>query len=588
MRRSLPIAALLLVALVAPAADAAGQLPTCKTLARAPLAAPGAPHLEQTQEVWDRVYGVVAELTGRSATLKVLAKGDGFSPNAQICKEATGPSVYVTHALLEQIFETRRYPIDFLAYIFGHELGHRVADFDASGRIIRPVKPDREPRADARGAFFAAAAGYSTRTIACDDCMDDFLAAEGVKAEQRAVRKEALRKVLREFDAYEGLYEAALALTLIDFDEAAKALVTWADAFMKERSVPVPELQVLHALILMSAAADSAPWLNTVTFPASAHHHLRCAPVFPAHSSLWEEARPDAASRSSGDTQRAREDLEKASKLLRSAGLAGASELAVTTGQACVAFYLGDAKAARRQLKRARRAAKQSPEPVQQVLASNEALVAWLEHLTQHPVPDAADAAATRAWSRALGKAKKGLAPSPQLAALLDALGSGHPGALGESTPAPASTGCKASSASLAPVAPVHPKRPPAGGCPCGWSEISHLPAASSAHRGVTTCVPQGWAFGQRYVDVDLPDLQLSLLVADRLDPSAQALATWERSCGDLQHRGAAEDGQTAYAACNDDERGRGSVLFTHPADSCRVGRVVSVELDPGDPSSSP
>ena len=45
---------------------------------------------------------------------------------------------------------------------------------------------------------------------------------------------------------------------------------------------------MLALTILMDVAAES-PWTNLVAVPNAPNNHLRCVPVFPQHTALWDE-----------------------------------------------------------------------------------------------------------------------------------------------------------------------------------------------------------------------------------------------------------------------------------------------------------
>ena len=125
-------------------------------------------------------------------------------------------------------------PRAFLAFVFAHELSHRVNDYEVSGLRLRaladvPAQGDlAEPLADLRAAFFTNAAGYSTRGLERSETLDCFLASvQGYSNSERECRKRYLKKAVENFDRYEEIYQVGVAMAMADETEAGRRLLTW-------------------------------------------------------------------------------------------------------------------------------------------------------------------------------------------------------------------------------------------------------------------------------------------------------------------------------------------------------------------------
>ena len=317
------LAWLALATLHAPQAQA-----NCKEFMGAERADIKGPKVREVVRVWQRVHGPFEALSGRTTALAVLSKEashageDGapvapFKPTAHICPGAP-PTVFVTWPMVELVFDegaARGYPEAFLAFVLGHELGHRVNDLDTEGSLLG--SSDRasqgtgygiEEMADKRAAFLAATAGYSMRGLAKEEVVATFLTTEiGLRSWRVENRQMMLMGTLRTFDAYEHLYELGVAMTMSGERELALRLLARADELIAGESVPLPEIKALRAIALMNAAAAHAPWRDPIA--ALPTPELRCAPVFPTHTALWEE--PSAGALRGGP------DLEGAQELAR-------------------------------------------------------------------------------------------------------------------------------------------------------------------------------------------------------------------------------------------------------------------------------
>jgi tetratricopeptide (TPR) repeat protein len=546
------------------------------------------PLVRTAMHVWHDVYGGVFAATGRQTEVQILGpaarltNGNPFPPNAFICQTTAVPRLFMTYSLLELIRDQNLYDDAFLALVVGHELGHRVNDFDMAGKITsHGGAKDVESRADARGAYFAAQAGYGTRRLACDDVMDLFLNVEaGVRASARVGRKAALDQTLRNMDVYESLYEAASALLFWDLANA-KQVLRWTRLHMESQVQAVAEFYVLEALALIMDAAETAPWQRQITIPNLAQAHLRCTPIYPSHSGLWDQTLADEAAGTKVATRSAA--LEDARKHLNTALSMGTHEVPAYSALACLELYLGRYDEADTALKRASAALSAAPPaPVKSAIASNAALIAWGRHLAANPVPT--DAAGQKAWAKTLRTKGKTFKPSDQLNGLLVRL-KRFP-VVAAAKPAVASPEfCPNGAPSIdatsgrATMVPL-PAVPRSGGCPCGWSELHRLtdPVANDATAGVLTCVPAGWAAGLRYVDIKLPRtprVRVRMVMDDAPRGALESLETWQRGCEMLVRRGVSEQGEWVYAGLCPDLAAPNAVVSADA--SCRVKRAVSL-----------
>ena len=576
-----------------------------------PEAPPEDPLSALATGVWSHVYGVYFAATGRSTEFHVLgpeaklADGKPFPPHAFICSAppvagSTAPGVpqlFVTWPLVELADRGKLYDVDFLALVIGHELGHRSGDFDWEGRLTtKQGSTAIEARADLRGAFFAAAGGYSMRRVACDAALDLFLNVEaGVSASARTERKAKLAEALEAFDVYESLYDAASAWVFWDSIDAQK-LLAWVDEHLTKQAIPIPEFKILLAQALITNSVDDGPW-SSHPRPANVLPSAPCIPIFAEHTAFWDQVF-EPVTPGDGPPRDAATRLLRAAKLLAEAEAEGASALVTAGSLACVHAYLGDTKAAKRQLDRAAGLVPASaPVALKHALAANRTFIAWLDWLGQNPVPRESEKPTDQQKIEEHAKRVKWAALLPGAAPTFTANGSitawfaqlrGFP----DRAPAAASGGeagapkCEKTKAvgGMARLPPM-PPIPRAGGCPCGWTELHFLPdhgEKAPAGSGVRTCVPAGWAVGMRYVELGLvfwypaglsmETFSRRLMSIDRPDGPIANLQTWRDRCGQLVFRSVSERGVRLYAgSCP--ALGASAVVIA--ADQCRVVRAT-------------
>jgi hypothetical protein len=549
--------------------DAKGQKAPgiCGQFERAPRADPADPSVVRALAVWQRVRGPFTALTGRDTGINVLArearydaagKKTEFPPAAYICPGGP-PIVYVPYTLLERVYEKQSYGENFLAFVFGHELGHRMNDITIDGCQLaafqRPGKGRAEEElADARGAFFAAVGGFSTRSLARDDHVSHFLKAEfdvGRRGAQK--RRDALLGALHHFDAYENLYEISMSLLFGGEVETAARLLSWADELIAGHGVPLPELKVIRALALTMSVAPRAPAFRPAGFQADIAQ-MRCKPVFPAHTGLWEK--PDRRRVRRG-AEKPEAILQRAKRLLDDAAALGANDLVVASGLACIAIYSGDIPTAIRHLKSAKRLAGRANSEVHQALAANEALANFVAFLNDNPLPDTRDKSAGRSFGKKLKRLKKRMKANPEVSELIRRFAS-YPKIL--ALPKASRPSCGGGEAGFV------LGRPPAmptdvGQCPTGWTLAHSVPtadagASSGTTSGVTTCESTSTP-GVTLSRIRLPgsmsptldEVEMTVRTVRRLPAAARDMKRWQCGCTSLESKGVSDLGDGAVMA---------------------------------------
>jgi len=607
MRLAPPLAVLGLLA--APPAFAHGDEPHCDDGKRAPAAricgqfeaatklAPNDPHAQKVVAVWRRIAPPVEALTGRQTALSVLApdalmaNGQPFPPSAYICPGAP-PTVYVPHSLVERVYgEGAAYTEDFLGFVLGHELGHRINDFTPDGCQLgafeRPGRGVQEEQlADFRGAFFAAIGGFSTRGLARDRTVSAFLAEEfKVREHVQQERHGALLSALEHFDAYEGLYSTGVALTFAGEHAPALRLLAWADELVEGRGVPLPELKVVRALALMMSAAEHAPWQEAVEGLTVGLSHLRCQAIFPSHTALHEEPAVGRLRGPGEDRDRARRALELARRLLERASELGADRLITESGRACLAFYLGEHGEARRwQARAARRVSARSPASVRAAVAANEALLAFGSFVSEHPPPPPAEAAAATAWATRLVAGRDAYRPHPELHGAVELLAS-YPTPVRQRRAAAALLTCGGGPPKVSlPEVTFTPAG--VGQCPASWAVAWSVPSPATVERsgtgmGITACERPD---GVRAVhvklagalDPPLPATDASVITHDALPAGLRTLDAWACGCDAVQLQGTTDTGERTFMAACPDLAVPLGVLFVGADDGVR--RMVVVD----------
>ncbi len=530
---------------------------------------------DKAMAIWKRVESPFHALTGRDTTLVVLSPeariGEGSQqepvpPAAYICP-GTPPTVYVPSTLLALIdnADTKKYPDDFLAFVLGHELGHRMNDLTSDGCELaafqRPGQGvNEESLADARSAFFITTTGFSANRIARDDMVSRFLEAEyALGRTQTKGRRDSLLGALTRFDDYEALYQAGLAIAMTGELEAADRMLSWADELVESHGILLPELRVVRAITRIERASKIAPWLAAFDLPVSIDR-LHCTPLHPGHSGLWQE--PDQRVR--GEMARGRKLLEEALVLLDEAEARGATPFTVATARACAQVYftvataracaqvyLADAAASAREQERAERLLPGSASAtVKSVLAANRALVSFVGYARAHKTPAVDDNTALGTWADGLAAAVGDQVPA-SLQAVIAAVRDPSARRPAPTSDAPACSGGKKVSTSL----PALPAATAQGACPTGFS-LAHVLRPKddkAASQGLTVC---SGANDSQLLAVHLPATatpkQRALdrtILAMRPPAELRELAAWACSCAELERQGVSDRGEVVYFA---------------------------------------
>lgn len=557
----------------------------CTVAASAKRASADHPHVKRTLEIWSKVQAPFAAMTGRQTGLVILdesaksapeVEAPPFKPAGVTCPGAP-PVVYVTWPLIELVYGKKQYPEDFLAFVLGHELGHRINDLTVGGSIAgdderRPGSGEHmEALADKRAAFFTSLAGFSTSKLASADIVTQFLEAE-YRTIPRAIlaqRKTALESTLKSFEAYEQLYEAGVALAFLQEKEAAERLLALADELIEDKTIPLPELKVLRAYVLMNNAAPAAPWVTERASLLPGIESLRCLPIFAAHTALAEDARAGALRGSQDLDERkeaAKRRLKLAGKLLDQAEEYQGSGFVLHHARACLRHYLGEPEGALKELKQAQALmVKETPKAVKEASKHNQALMELGAYLAKNePVPRSQGAGA-KAWGKKMLKQAKRLKGADAKLVQTMARWKKYPEIAPEAQPSPAPSCAEAAKAPAALSLPETTEHV-LGACPAGWTLAHTLPAnpatasAQKTQLGITTCTKRG-ADGaqQRFVRVRLPgamapalpNVHLTMMFEAAPVPQRHTQQAW--TCGGIsaQRQGVADDGQTLILSVN-------------------------------------
>ena len=540
----------------------------CGRLAKLPQAPPKQAGVSETVAMWKRINGPFTAVSGRHTELAIVepGKGDPLSGTAYLCPGSPA-IVYLSYGLVRRIFQDKTLPPDFLAFVLGHELGHRLHDFqiDGTSKLRAFARPGKgvadEEVADKQAALLAAGAGYSMHLLAKKDTVSAFLRSEA-KLRPQAVesRKKSLLTTLETFDSYEELYQTALHLAISGYRTEALRLLNWSGEAIRGDGVPLPELNLVHAFLLLWEAASSAPWLEDAKLPAGAST-LRCIPAFPAATAFREPADESAAKRSLsyGDS---RASLLRAKALLDEAERLGAHPWPLATGRGCVAFYLGETSEAERAWKQARAIKETSHDSTwNHTLEENEVLTALQRFVRDNPVPDRNS---LKTWKKRLTKNKGTFRKSKDVSRFVQALLRGESGEdLHEEEVR--KKGCSSAMQVSGEDRQRFriPKVPAAlGRCPEGWSLKTTAPLKEKdSVAGLTVCVNKISGPTMLLRKLFLPattepsERETRLLMVEQGGLSASLMRedTWRCGCDTFERKGLSMEGDTAFRAhCSD------------------------------------
>ena len=428
-------------------------------------------------EVWDRVHDPFYALTGMQTAVNIVDDNAVTLRPAMICSGAT-PTVYISRRFVTEVLSGKsEYPESFLAFVIGHELGHRLNDLDCDGK--KRSFATSETLADKRAVFFASVAGYSVSELAGSDYVDRYLATEtDASVSSRKERAHILHDTLKQYPLYEGLYQNALTLTLAGkFPQAADRLLRIADERMFEDAIPMPELGVLRAIVMMEDARPHAPWLEKMQEFSADASNLRCAPVLAGRTMLEHDIARNAKLMGSGPSSSAQQkkraiaQLREASRLLDDAEREGISPFITENLRACVDYYSGKPRDALGHLETARsHAPKDESKELSQTTRANETLLGFYDYLKDNPVPEYAGKETER-WVEGF-RAKYPKNTHAQLDAILERM---------VTSEASTSPTAKAPSPTAKPVFPevTFPTSPPisSGQCLEGMSFVGSVPS---------------------------------------------------------------------------------------------------------------
>lgn len=445
-----------------------------------------------------------------------------------------------------------------LAFILGHELGHRASALTVQGDHCEKFAQDKfagdrlylELLADARGLFYAALAGYPMSPFAGHREVHEVLADFRLDVEARKQRAAALDEAFKDFDAYAGIYQTAISLIFASDFENAVTLLEWVHETMASKQVMVPEVKMALALALMMRAGPHGPWLDGMPQGMSG---FACVPVYPEHLAMSEAMGRGRAfgvlmGPGSRTPQDYIDDLKRALRLLEEAGDLGVPQVLVSSAKACANLYLGrDLEALREQ--RAAEAAlpRDAPKPVRSTLAANRDLIALYARVqASRKRPN---------WGDEARKVKN----NQGLADFLRCVASGRMDCWkgGEGATCGGPLGGGDLGGFQIPKVPDFPYY--VGQCPAGWSLAFSLPDPKAAEEGqsvfgVTGCI-HGGSPGLLAVHVKLDGstrppaepADFVLLMTSRLPEGATRKDGWKSACT-VCPRGVSDLGEEAYS----------------------------------------
>lgn len=518
-------------------------------------------------------------MTGLTAALSVIGPNAVFrSPREDVpvvrrgAVTCAGPPVTILLPV-----ETIRSALEaggpaLLAFILGHELGHRASALRPEGdrcfdaHEIREKllalnlkgTPDLEVLADYRAAFYAALAGYDVAPLAKKKgVIENFLDHLGVRPEEREQRAQVLQKALQDANAFAGVYQTAIFLMASGDAPSAIVLLEWLDGLLRVDDVAIPEVKLALALALMARVGPEGPWFQGAPREFQA---LACVPVFPLRPAMHEKLGQMAVLGGlRGPAGRTREDavreLERAKRLLEEASALGLSPMVVASAQACVALYLGDAKLALEQQRRVEQLAGNNvPEVVRETLAANGTIIRCASGSAH------GSAQGGGRWERMANCLQRN---SPALADQLKRYAKKGPQAEVAGEPSRDVGAAESLVAGLqVPEAPKFPEI--VGQCPASYRYEFSLPDPRVAQEqgsryGVTACSLEGsshvWAIRVRLMSTDRPPydgLDKVIFVVREPPAPANGLDAWEKACGYVERCGVSDRGSEVYrVACH-------------------------------------
>jgi hypothetical protein len=330
--------------------------------------------------------------------------------------------------------------------------------------------------------------------------------------------------------------------------EAADRLLTWADELVQSHGVPLPELRVVRAIARIHRAAEMAPWLAELGLPVGIDH-LRCTPVHPGHSGLYEE--PDKRVRGP-DIERGRKLLKEALVLLGEAEARGATPFTVAAARACASLYLADAAGATEAQARAESLMPSGTNAtVRQTLADNRGLITFLAFARRKQAPNADENDALEKWTAELEAALGAAKSHAGLASLLAMLR--NPRAKAATSDGPA---CAAKQAAP-PAFAALPAITEHGRCPSDYKLVHALPSLDAARntgstQGITVCHPdKGSAelVAVRLTATTEPPLAALERTMLTMRPPMQLtkLDAWACQCAAIERQGISDRGEVIY-----------------------------------------
>lgn len=360
------------------------------------------PAVGQAYKVWDKVFSVFKGLYPNYAgvvgsrertSLVVLAQGlrdpytnHEFAPYAITC----GPEgrVYVTYALVRQVFMKHEYPVEFFAFVMGHELGHRRWHFKRDGRLVEGVKGglETEKQADRTGAMLTTMAGYRVKPISNQGMISRIVHVVCPDLKNQAAKRESdLAALLVEYDNYERVFEVASSFYFIGAYDMARRLLGIA-----YKGMQVSEVTILHADVVLAELQGVLQSYGPKYGLAGPFYAMagECERVVPTHTAMrqFEHQAMVMGSDNGRDVElrRARKMLEDIrARMNRTPPPAPSFSYFIVRG--CVSYYLRDFDRARADFKDADRIAATTQQ--QSAAKQNLARAKVGAYLVENPKP---------------------------------------------------------------------------------------------------------------------------------------------------------------------------------------------------------
>lgn len=262
------------------------RIGNCELLAAAgqSQAEAGMPWKNDIIKLIEKMYRPYLALTGNQASFKIYDESIdkyndlsvGVTCPVSKTTQVTTPTIYLRRDFIDRVYSEKSIDQEaVLAFVIGHELGHREDDIAQNGELKsdrsfgfnRDLNLPIEVVADRRAAFYTTMAGFSTSRLSEQRAIDRLLEASGARPKDRQNRENALRETVKAYENYELYYTNVFAVLFRPVKPgsttyAASQVAGYLLELMKMERVDVPEFSMLYAAALINEARKDAPWLK--------------------------------------------------------------------------------------------------------------------------------------------------------------------------------------------------------------------------------------------------------------------------------------------------------------------------------------